>query len=218
MWFKRKKKTDRTKDIDLNIKISVKSLILFEALSGKKFSQSLDQADMILLMYSAFVISTGMKISVTAFGYLMENERFSKRLTACMQDAQDFMAQFNEVGTEANPEEVKSGSTEGGMSITEMANALIFKYHIDVNYVMKDMELWELTDFLKGAEAQYKDEMEDKRLWTFLTVAPQIDLKKCKTPEKFFPFPWNKEDRKKKTDDGLKKEEERAKATIGMTF
>ena len=56
MWFKRKKKTDRTKDIDLNIKISVKSLILFEALSGKKFSQSLDQADMILLMYSAFVI------------------------------------------------------------------------------------------------------------------------------------------------------------------
>ena len=131
MWFKRKKKTDRTKDIDVDIKISIKSLILFEALSGKKFSQSLDQADMILLMYSAFVISTGMKISVTAFGYLMENERFSKKLTACMQDAQDFMAQFNEVGSEANPEEVKSGSTEGGMSITEMANALIFKYHID---------------------------------------------------------------------------------------
>ena len=75
-----------------------------------------------------------------------------------------------------------------------------------------------MTDVFKGTEAQYKDEMEDKRLWTFLTVAQQIDLKKCKTPEKFFPVPWNKEDRKKKTDEGLKKEQERAKATIGMTF
>lgn len=218
MWFRRKKNTDRAKEIDLDLKISVKSLILFEALSGKRFSQNLDQSDMILLMYSAFVISTGIKISVTAFGYLMENERFAKKLAACMQDAQDFMEQFNEVGAETKPEDAKSGSTEGGISITEMANALIFKYHIDVNYVMKDMELWELTDFLKGAEAQYKEEMEDKRLWTFMTVAPQIDLKKCKTPEKYFPFSWEKEDRKKKTSEGLKKEQERAKATIGMTF
>ncbi len=215
MWFKRKN-TVKSNDTDIDFRITIRSLILYENLSKKKFSQVVDQADMVLLMYSAFVISTGMKISVKAFGYLLQNEKFAKKFASCMQDTQDFLAQFNE--TEQQEETAKSGSTTEGLSITEMANTLIFKYHIDVNYVMEKMELWGLKDFIKGAEEMYKDEMEDKRLWTFMTAAPNIDLKKCRTPEKFFPFPWEKENAKKKTAEGLKKEEQRAKQTIGMDF
>lgn len=229
MWpFKKKeqKENNELKSIlsilqkreETEIRLSVRALVMYEALSGKPFSATNNsQEDMLKLMYSAFVCSTGFEISLGGFSAMLENEKFANRLGGDLKRLQSFSEQFK--NDEQFNDNEQSGNTEQGktdISITEMVDKLIFEYGIDPGYVLEKMQLWELNHFMKGAEDRYKDRMEEKRMWTYLQVAPQIDLKKCNSPEKFLPFPWSKEENKKKKEKELATEAGRAKATIGM--
>ncbi len=223
MWhFKKKeqKENNELKSIlsilqkreETEIRLSVRALVMYESLSGKPFSSvKNNQEDMLRLMYCAFVCSTGFEISLGAFQEMLEDGKFANRLGGDLKRLQSFSEQFN------NNEQ--SGNTEQGnaeISITEMVDKLIFEYHINAEYVLEKMQLWELNHFMKGAEDRYKDRMEEQRMWTYLQVAPQIDLKKCNSPEKLLPFPWSKEENKKRKEKELAAEATRAKATIGM--
>ena len=201
---------------EAEIKLSVRAIVMFEALGGKAFSSMDDGEDMLTLMYCAFVCSTGMEVSKDIFIAMLGNERFAAKLDKDMKRLQAFSEQFKQK-EEKEEGDKKSGDTTE-VSITEMADKLIFAYGIDPQYVYERMQLWEISHFLDGAEKQYKERMEEQRLWTFLQVAPQIDLKKCKSPEKFIPFPWDKAEKDAKMKEELKREAERAAATIGMTF
>ena len=202
------------KEKESEIRMPIKAAVMFEALSGKKFSEALkDPSDLLVLMYCAFVCSTGLEISMEAFGGMLENDRFSKKLSMDLKRFERFTEQFQGKNVE-NEEEKQPENVE--VSITEMADKMIFYYGIDARYVMNDMQIWELEHFMKGAEAQYKEKMEEQRLWTFMQVAPQIDLKKCKSPEKFMPFPWDLKDKKARKEKELGSETARAKSTIGM--
>lgn len=225
MWpFKKKEQDNKElkailtllqKQEEVEIRMSIRSAVMFEALSGKKFSSALkDQADLLILMYCAFVCSTGIEISMDAFADMLENEKFSKKLTRDLKRLQRFTEQFQGKNVEESDNNKPENVEE--VSITEMVDKLIFYYGVDAKYVLEDMQLWELNHFMKGAEDQYKEKMEEQRLWTFLQVAPQIDLKKCKSPEKFLPLPWDEKDRKTKKNKELEAETEKAKNTIGM--
>ena len=219
MWLFKKKKNkenaELNKIIDIlqkepEIKLSVKSAVMYEALSGKKFSSvDMTQEDTALLMYCAFVCSTKMEIDIQTFGNMLENKDLSLRLTRGLKRLERFMLQFNRndkvEDNEDKEKDKEKKKDDEGFSITDMVDKLIFKYGVSDDYVMQTMELWELKHFFAGAEKQYMEDMEEKRLWTFLQVAPQLDLKKCKTLDQFFPLPWSK----KKMEEEKKKELER---------
>lgn len=199
---------------EVEIKLSIRALVMYEALSGNNFSASASKEDMFILMYCAFVCSTGYEISIEAFQEMLEDEKFAKKLDRDLARLQRFSEQFK--AENVSKEDKSGGKNVNEVSITEMADKLIFAYGIDPEYVLNKMQLWELTHFLKGAESHYKERMEEQRMWTFLQVAPQIDLKKCKSPEKYLPLPWEKEDKRKRQEKELEKETARAKQTLGM--
>lgn len=223
--FKRKERENKElkaildclqRDDETEIRLTVKSLVMYESMTGNKFSKAMSEPEeMLPIMYCAFVCSTGIEISLGAFVEMLDDPKFSKKINGDLDRLRKFTEQFKSEKCdgegEKNPENVD-------ISISDMADKLIFYYGVDARYVMNDMQLWELNHFLSGAEEQYKSRMEEQRMWTFLQVAPNIDLKKCKSPEKFLPFPWDEKDRKQRKDEQLRNETARAKSTIGMTI
>lgn len=207
--FKKKEKPVLKKKEYPQMKFSVKSVVMFEEITGKDFNK-MEEQDTAWLLYCVFVCSTDIKISFEAFCALMEEKEFAEKFTNDLVRLQKFSSQFNKEKGEGG-----EGKSEG-FSITAMVDKLIFSFGMDVSYVMEKMELWELNHFFDGAISQYREKMEEQRLWTFLQVAPQIDLKKVKTPEKFLPFAWEQENMKKKQEKELEKETKIAKDVIGM--
>jgi hypothetical protein len=65
---------------------------------------------------------------------------------------------------------------------------------------MYEMDLWEMYPYLNAADIQRKADLVTQRFWTYLTIAPNINTKKVKSPEELVPFDWEekKEDRIKK--------------------
>lgn len=226
MWFFKKKKKDEDGELkkivailqkEPEIKLTVKAVVMYETLSNKKFSTvALSLEDTVLLMYCSFVCSTGLEIDMQAFSVMLENKDLSNRLTRGLKRMERFLSQFSKEGEEG--EKKTDGEEKEEFSITDMVNRLIFGYGVSADYVMNQMELWELNNFFDGAEKQYKEAIEEKRLWTFLQVAPQIDLKKCKNPDQFFPLPWTEKRRKEQLQKELERETKASKNILGSTL
>ena len=201
---------------NLQIKMTIKSLVMFEQIVGHSYMK-LKEEETVLLLYCLFICSTGYQYHFDTFSILCGNEKFINKLVEELKKTQEFFEQFKSFKREESEAgESTDKEKEDSYSITEMVDKLIFQYGVDVNYVMNDMELWELTHFFEGAQEEYHLKMEEQRLWTFLQVAPHIDVKKVKSPEKFLPFHWEKEANKERSEKQLKVEAERAKSTIGM--
>lgn len=202
---------------DCNFKLNLKVCMLFEQLMNKSFFKCETEEDMIYLMYAAFVVNNGMQISFKAFLNLLEDKKLVQNFTNEFERLSKFMEQFK--GDDTKEKEVKSESSEDmTMRITDAVMTLIINNKLDPHYVMYEMELWELTPFMEAMDTNYKSEMEEKRLWSFINVMPHIDHKKCKSPEQLLPFPWTKEEKKKKNENSLKNNMYAIRHTIGMTF
>ena len=199
-----------------NIELSPKAIVMYEAMSGKKYLQMDVAEDMAKLMYCSFVCSTGQKITFEVFVEMLNDKKFCAKLNNRWKHIADYMQQFKSA-TDNDSEETEE---KEGTSLTEMVNALIFHYGIDINYVMEKMDIWEITTLYKGAGAEERATMVDKRLWAFLQLLPNIDPKKAHsfTPEKFLPFAWEQAEIKEKAENNLKSEVGRMRRTIGLNI
>lgn len=179
---------------DFEIKINMKTIMLFEQMANKSFYEMNDM-DLILLIYCSLVVNNNQKITYSRFEIILNNEKIAKTLMRKCQEELDFISQMSK--TEKNTKEDKDD--EKVDKITSIINLLILNYNIDINYVMYDMRLWELTPIVKSLEEKAKADMVEKRFWTYLTICPHIDNKKVKSPEDLIPFPWEKDAKKQET-------------------
>ena len=67
-------------------------------------------------------------------------------------------------------------------------------FGLDAHFVLYEMKLFEIGDYLKAIDEHKKEQMERDRLWTFYTILPHVDHKKLKKPQDLMPFPWEKEE------------------------
>lgn len=176
---------------DEEIRLSLKAVMMYERLSGKKFLEIAEAVDILQMMYCAFVCSTGSRIEWEVFIDMMGDKKFNNRMNREWKHIAGFIAEFNS-NREKNSE---SGDTKEEQSISEVICQLIFHYGIDIDYVMNKMDIWEMETLLKGAEQETRMSMEDKRFWSYLSFLPNVDKKHASTftPQKFLPFPWEKE-------------------------
>lgn len=175
---------------DLKIQLNMKTLMLFEQMGDKSF-YNLSPADFNLLVYCALVSNNSIKVTYGQFELIMTNQKIAKSLVSKCQEELEFIGQFNpKKGNESEGEQGDSGK------ITDVVNALILNYNLDIDYVMNELKLWELPALVKGMEEKTKADMVEKRFWTYMTIWPHIDNKKIKGPEQLFPFPWEKEQKK----------------------
>ena len=197
--------------------LSMRAIMMFERMTGKDFTDFTDIEDIDILMYCSFVCSTGLKITLTAFNMMLEDKKFSKELAGKWEKIGKYMDQFRAM----EPSTPSEGNADKkSLNLTAAINTLIFDYGLDADYVLNKMDLWEIEVLFKGAEEHYHNQMEDKRLWAYIGLLPNIDKKHSNnfTPRKMMEFPWEKERMKAEAEANLAKEKQRMVSTVGMNI
>lgn len=174
---------------DIEIKLNMKSLLLFEQFTDRSF-YSIGEDDMMMLMYCVLITNNDNIMTYSQFQLMMNNKKIARTLFNKCRDELDFMAQFEKKMDKATNE----GSGEM-VKVTDIITSLIVN-GIDINYVMNELRLWELPAIIHTIEERTKQDMTDKRFWTYMQILPHIDSKKVKSPEKLIPFPWETENKK----------------------
>ena len=121
----------------------------------------------------------------------MNNQKIMKELMRKCQEEFEFVSQFNPA------KDIKDTPDNGDDAgkLTDIINTLILNCHLDINYVMYDLKLWEMSPLVKSLEEKTKSDMVEKRFWAYLNICPHIDSKKVKGPEQLLPFPWEKKEK-----------------------
>lgn len=181
-----------------------KAIMMFEKLSGVSYFELTDE-NYVFLIYAMYMVKhpyTYMQFwdFIKIFG---NNKKVTKQMITEFGEYMEYLKQYSD--TTPKTEEKDEGETEEKtkQTITDIVAYLITSCGIDPHYVMYEMELWEIEPYMKCAERKKKEELESERLWTYLNISPHIDTKKCKSPEKLIPFPWEKEEQKIKQNQEL---------------
>lgn len=194
--------------------LSMKSILMYEKLTGKNFSEFDSEEDMLSFMYCVFVCSTDMKITVEVFYTMLEGKKFAAWIGREFKRIWGYNQQFNKAAKGVDPS--NSGETNT-ITMTEYINTLILEYGLDIGYMMNKMEMWEMEALYDAATAHFRNTMEDKRLWAYIQMLPNFDRKhRNMKPEKFIPFPWEAEETKKKIEKTLEAETTASKGILGM--
>ena len=197
-WFKKKKAEKVKLDFsDVRMKLNVRSICYYETARGKSFfSKDYTEEDMLFLVYAMLHENNeDLDLTFDGFIYMLEDERVLSWCMVQVMYVQKEAAQLNLKKKEEGGEEVKEDIE---IKMTDLANYLIIKNGMDVRYVMNEMKLWELSNYMETASAAYEERLTEKRLFTYLTILPNIDGKKLGGPENLLPLPWDKKEEREK--------------------
>ena len=181
--------------MNFNIKLNIKAITVAEKMLHKPFSEMnlFDDKDTEVLLYAMLSANNDEVFSLEAFQKLIKNKKHKKELLRKVSEVFSVIRQFD------NAKEVqKSEKSDGGesVSVSDIASLLIVRGGVSANYVMYEMDLYEMNALMKAIEEEKRQNMEEKRLWTYLSVLPHIDGKKIKSANVFYPFPWEVEEDK----------------------
>lgn len=176
-----------------------KALMMFEKLSGESYF-NINEVNYVFLLYAMYMVKHPyLNMTLMDFANIFgSNKKVTKQLLKEFEEYMVYIRQF----TSSNKTEVVSGEDKdvekANTTITDIVMYLITACGIDPHYVMYEMELWEIEPYMKFAEMNKKESLEMDRLWTYLNISPHIDTKKCKSPDKLLPFPWEVKEKKEK--------------------
>lgn len=196
-----------------------KALMMFEKLSGESYF-NINEVNYVFLLYAMYMVKHPyLNMTLMDFANIFgSNKKVTKQLLKEFEEYMVYIRQF----TTSNKTEAVDGedkdAEKANTTITDIVMYLITACGIDPHYVMYEMELWEIEPYMKFAEMNKKESLEMDRLWTYLSISPHIDTKKCKSPDKLLPFPWEKEEHKKKAEQELKNNEYAIKNMIGKSI
>lgn len=180
---------------EFKLKLNMKTILLYEEMSGKSF-YNVSGEDVMLLIYCALIVNNDLTITKTHFDTIMKNEKIARELMTKCQSELDFMQQFTPKVEDAETQGL-GGEILENTKVSDIIHMLILQHDLDINYVMYEMRLWEISPLIKTLDEKVKADMAEKRFWTYMTICPHIDSKKVKGPESLLPFPWEKENKKK---------------------
>ena len=176
-----------------------KALMMFEKLSGESYF-NINEVNYVFLLYSLYMVKHPyLNMTLMDFANIFgSNKKVTKQLLKEFEEYMVYIRQF----TSSNKTEVVDGEDKdvekANTTITDIVMYLITTCGIDPHYVMYEMELWEIEPYMKFAEMNKKESLEMDRLWTYLNISPHIDTKKCNSPDKLLPFPWEVKEKKEK--------------------
>ena len=188
--FSLKEKMDFSK---YKFKMNVKACCLYEQLTGRNFLRLNEDDDVLKLIYCCLITNNpSLLMTYSVFQTFMKDRKVGNWITKEYDRISSFNAQLKllDANTDAGGE--KGGETDEEITMTDIASTLIVRYGVDAHYVMYEMELWEIEPYLVAADNQRKSDLVTQRFWTYLTIAPNINTKKVKSPEDLVPFEWEK--------------------------
>ena len=207
------------KSLDLTkykIKLNVASARLFEQISGKSFF-NIGEEDAFKLAYSVLVANNPeLNFTFDTFMILLQDKKVANWITREIEKENNFQAQLKFVKRSKLVEKAEEGSedVEALKTISEYASVLIINFGMDAHYVNYEMPLYEMEDYFFVAEMKRRNDLSNQRLFTFLTMLPQLDSKKKISPEDILPFPWEQNAKKANAEEDLKKKQAMIMATF----
>lgn len=192
------------KKLNFNLKLNIKSIINYERLTGRPFSEFRgSEEDVIPLLYCMLVSNNDFKRTYEeTIEYLFTDEKFVEQINSRLQKIFLFESQFfNKEENKEIPTEINTPNKEQSkVFIHQLVPILVMDCNLDINYVLNEMHYSEIDSYIKYRDDKNKNRLEEKRLFTYLTIMPHINSKKLSVNE-LLPFSWEKEEKEK---EGLK--------------
>lgn len=183
------------------LRLNIKACCLYEQITGNNFLKMSTVDDMLELVYCCLVTNNpSLLMTYKVFQTLVKDKKVSNWINKEYGRLSEFSAQIkSSIKTDEKVEEDDEEAEDvEEVTMTDVAAALIVRHGVDAHYVMYDMDLWEIEPFMNAADVQRKSDLITQRFWTYLTIAPNIDTKKVKSPEDLVPFEWEKRDEEAK--------------------
>lgn len=166
------------------MRLTIKSIIRWEQLSSKPFTDIdiTSEKDIEMLIYC----TSDMSVPYETYKGIFESPKIVKKKISDLVSYMSVYAQFVP----------KSDDKGENQYIRDIASSLIAS-GIDAHFVFDELELQDLPIITKAIEERKKEDMESKRLFTYLTILPHIDASKLPNGAKdILPFPWDEEIKK----------------------
>ena len=186
-----------------NLKLNIKSITLYEQLTRQSFQQFTGDINQIIpLLYCVIVANNDYRETFAeTLKYLFADEKVLKTLSKEIEKQLKFDEQFKALSTPNNEEPTEPTNEETQPLYVSQMLPLLLDCGLSIDYIMNDMRYTDIDTFIRHFNEKEKARLTEKRLFTYLTILPHIDSKKCKSPEQLLPFEWEKENKKEK---GLK--------------
>ena len=183
-----------------NIKLNIKTIVLYEKLTQESFALFDGTINKIIpLIYCMLVANNDYKETYEdTVNFLFKNEKLMKELSERLEKEMKFQSQFKSPFIEENNVSTIDNTTnDKPIFITQMIPILVVDCGLDINYVLNEMSYTDIDTYIKYKDDKEKTKLEEERLFTYLTVLPHIDSKKCPI-DKFLPFQWEENEKKEK--------------------
>ena len=186
-----------------NLKLNIKSITLYEQLTRQSFQQFTGDINQIIpLLYCVIVANNDYrKTFAETLKYLFADEKVLKSLSKEIETQLKFEEQFKSLSTATNEETTEPTDEETPPLYLSQMIPLLLDCGLSIDYIMHELKYTDIDTFIRHFNEKEKARLTEKRLFTYLTILPHIDSKKCKSPEQLLPFEWEKENKKEK---GLK--------------
>lgn len=192
--------------LDMRIKINMKSVIRWEQLRKKSFSQMdyTDKDDVDALLYTTTICNNDdVMYTFEVFRHTLANEKITHEMISVLERETAVLSQF-----QTKQETSDLGSTEVSPSmIGELVSILIIS-GLDAHYALEEMELCDLPMYIEAYESKKKEQMESDRLWTYLNILPHVDGKKLPSARDLYSFPWEEMEDMKEAERALTEDAE----------
>lgn len=192
--------------LNFNLKLNIKSIINYERLTGRPFSTFTgSEEDVLPLLYCMLVSNNDFKRTYQeTVEFLFTDEKFVEEINSRLQQIFLFESQFfnKEEVDEKSPSQNNTQNKEEQpkVFIYQLVPILVMDCNLNINYVLNEMHYSEIDSYIKYRDDKNKNRLEEKRLFTYLTIMPHINAKKLSVNE-LLPFSWEKEEKEK---EGLK--------------
>ena len=179
----------------MNIVLNLKSIVAFEIMTKKSFKKiDFNSEDVMKLLYCIVLKNNNEIFSYNDFLEIIKSEKILKEITDKFNKQLKLVEQFNSVVENEIKEEKEVEEKKEELFIKDIVSILIINAGIDANYIMNEVSLFELDFLLKTYNDKIKFELEQKRLWTYLSMLPHVADKSFNSPTKLFQFEWDVEE------------------------
>lgn len=184
----------------MKAKLNLQAIRVAERLLKKPFGEFdlSDEETVLTLMYAMVSENNDEVMTFGQFKSILDMGKIGIKVQRAVSDEMAYIDQFKE--------EV-SDKEEKAPYMGDLA-ALLITFGLDAHFVLYEMKLFEIGDYLKAIDEHKKEQMERDRLWTFYTILPHIDQKKIKSPQDLMPFPWEREQLEKDALEQLEKDKD----------
>ena len=172
------------------LRLSLRAVCLYEQITARSFStlDLSDGADVEALSYALWYYAADEVQTIDRWRVALESPSLATHLARELERVLSLLDQLSVQRTSASSEG-DDGAKPGYMTpiITRLA------YSLGADFVLNQMELWELPHYLESEEQRRRQELEQLRLFTWLSMLPHLSKDSARSAEELLPFPWEAE-------------------------